>query len=981
MKSNYEWLIPAILEIPRTRHSDAKFIIPSFYEYLIASTDALQAEPRGPNLSPQNKFSDTTYASPDIGDKEIVVLLACGNNLLAKFSDHYVRLTLLSLNALTVSCTKCDSLQQVPTLYGCKCSLQVLGQLLSMPDTVRSMDPAMLSFLGSLPPPTLPHPLSQAEGNVSLLLAQQFNAPDNRTISRMIEISGVVYCKYGKATCRIFKEKDSWVTECRCDTFSVSSFCVHIASLPHALRKATVSVYNGNYLHYIFSVIPPEDLVTSVLRYCHAFDCVVLAIKEIAKLKKESRTDDGEINVEWLKQLVVHTPITDDYLRLYSMPDTYIMSLDTESKIGAITFMEPYIVALVRSSVVAVKLNGARDGIELAYCRCSKDDTLWCPHVLAVIRNVANGHAFDYNVLKKELLAIPHSQVINMFLRIIYETSGDLHKGGVFHYSRDVPTEWIEEIQKETLPVGLLDGPIVRLDRKSQKKSGVKSWFLGRDETEKEQPSSELDSYVRKVKEFRVAGDLENAFGLLYKLTEAMSSTRNDVHNLEGEWVSLIEKASLSSEMCLEWSQKLDIFPNLFVEARSLLTYSNSLTLDDSTFLATVIKFLETPETGEFEVKAVHLLGWIRGVRERGKLLEAYLLCIKTLSILVYEEDVGDEVIIQVHELVHSAISEIILAANGAIKDESLLTGIEPLTKISGRIAAQYVFKYYEIKGELDDDLHSLYTTFQPLTHCIPYVLLELIVVSAPVFLQNGSEIFQLAQLFMNIQRPRCALVLGIHSLIYPPYISPDGVLDLCGLILLSNDGSYSKQLVEACEQCELSVVVMFAEKMLGAKRSKVALQLASIAARKCKEGSGLEISSSFLLNLLPVFCEAEDTKLLCELISKVKVSSLLDVLITLDKLGLIRSSIVALEYMSNLRQFSMTVARHFANLLDKCAPGDELDLVTAHLKSMILLTESQELLTHLGDELARIGKNELALLAITKMGLQLCISRTVSSA
>jgi hypothetical protein len=56
-----------------------------------------------------------------------------------------------------------------------------------MPDTVNSIDPTMLSFLGSLPP-ALPHPLSQADGNVSLLLAQQLQIPENRTISRMIEV-------------------------------------------------------------------------------------------------------------------------------------------------------------------------------------------------------------------------------------------------------------------------------------------------------------------------------------------------------------------------------------------------------------------------------------------------------------------------------------------------------------------------------------------------------------------------------------------------------------------------------------------------------------------------------------------------------------------------------------------------------------------------------------------------------------------------
>ena len=138
----------------------------------------------------------------------------------------------------------------------------------------------------------------------------------------------------------------NWVTDCCCDEFSMRAFCDHIlcsppsplsfpspppplsslsplpspslrpsltlkhvASLPSAIKKSTIPVYNGNYLHYIFSTTPHPLLVANLLRYCLTYHCELDVVREIAKQLKT--TEDGISGADISQRMVVHTTIVD----------------------------------------------------------------------------------------------------------------------------------------------------------------------------------------------------------------------------------------------------------------------------------------------------------------------------------------------------------------------------------------------------------------------------------------------------------------------------------------------------------------------------------------------------------------------------------------------------------------------------------------------------------------------------------------------
>jgi hypothetical protein len=79
-----------------------------------------------------------------------------------------------------------------------------------------------------------------------------------------------------------------------------------------------------------------------------------------------------------------------------------------------------------------------------------------------VLKKVSTGRAIDYNALKNQLLAIPPAEVVQMFLRVLFDTCGDMHNEDIFHFTHcnDVVHEWIERIQMSVAPISLLDGPI-----------------------------------------------------------------------------------------------------------------------------------------------------------------------------------------------------------------------------------------------------------------------------------------------------------------------------------------------------------------------------------------------------------------------------------------------------------------------------------------------------------------------------------------
>ena len=167
MNSKYEWLLAAIrdgkitspsihhiifhssiyihsfyitLEPQRSRPAHVKYIIPSFLEYLHSSNHNLQAELQAPSLIPPSTketfFLGTTHNKYNLsfgGDNEekyTPLLLACGDNLLARFKQHHVRISFDDINVFNVSCEKCSSNVMEFSLYGCRCALQVLHQIL-----------------------------------------------------------------------------------------------------------------------------------------------------------------------------------------------------------------------------------------------------------------------------------------------------------------------------------------------------------------------------------------------------------------------------------------------------------------------------------------------------------------------------------------------------------------------------------------------------------------------------------------------------------------------------------------------------------------------------------------------------------------------------------------------------------------------------------------------------------------------------------
>jgi hypothetical protein len=170
-----------------------------------------------------------------------------------------------------------------------------------------------------------------------------------------------------------------------------------VASLPIAIKKSHIQVYNGNQIHRVCASLPHECLAALLLRYCLVHHCEVLVIKELAN----HFGNGGDVSVSDLpKRVLVNMQIADEYLQLYSMPDTFHLALTIEKDVGTTSFIDPYVAAKINGNVVVVHLNEARDGIDRAYCKCNKVNVLWCAHVIAVLRRVAQGRAINYNGLK-----------------------------------------------------------------------------------------------------------------------------------------------------------------------------------------------------------------------------------------------------------------------------------------------------------------------------------------------------------------------------------------------------------------------------------------------------------------------------------------------------------------------------------------------------------------------------------------------------
>ena len=233
----------------------------------------------------------------------------------------------------------------------------------------------MLSFLASLPPPTSPSTSNQSlNGNVSLLLDQKSQVPKNSSFSRMIEVwiksrvKEVVGGGWDELLMTFYGRYLAWCTvgmqesraECIWWRMAIGSPTAvvmnslwelsviisfsplpplslfpspppplsslsplpspslrpsltlkHVASLPSAIKKSTIPVYNGNYLHYIFSTTPHPLLVANLLRYCLTYHCELDVVREIAKQLKT--TEDGLSGADISQRMVVHTTIVGRY--------------------------------------------------------------------------------------------------------------------------------------------------------------------------------------------------------------------------------------------------------------------------------------------------------------------------------------------------------------------------------------------------------------------------------------------------------------------------------------------------------------------------------------------------------------------------------------------------------------------------------------------------------------------------------------------